>query len=251
MTFIHFLYTPFTGLGKFQGYRGDDWLKNRIEIFKKYTLPSLLQSNRYFIHWISFRSEERNNPLVRGLRRHLEKLRDYNFIFTFGGTCFWDDKYPNDNLKERLEITLPILREGRFKNDFVLETIQPSDDIYWTGAIDTIQESPKEENLALSYGKGYLLNAITGQLAEYNPTTHPPFYTLVYSFETFFNPVKHFEYIDKLKSHELVPKLFKAYNIDRRGFCVVVHGENISTNWNTFKGREILGEEREKILQEF
>ena len=102
---IHFVQIPFTGLGLQNGYRGDEWLKYRIEIFKNYTLKSLLnQTEKNFVTWLCFREEERKNLQVVELYAYLTSL-NIPVIFTFGGIVFWDDKYPNDNLLERLKIT--------------------------------------------------------------------------------------------------------------------------------------------------
>ena len=90
---IHFLYCPFTGLGLRKGYRGDRWLKHRINIFKQYTLPSIMnQTSKNFVLWISWRPEDVNNPLVEQLGETLEGIRDLQVFFTYGGVMFWDDK---------------------------------------------------------------------------------------------------------------------------------------------------------------
>ena len=244
----HFLMTPFTGLGLFQGYRGDDWLRNRIEIFKNYTLKAILnQTNENFIHCLNFRPQEKINPQVMELERHLKKIRHYQFIFTYHGIMFWDDKYENDNLKERLEQTLPELKEIIGKRKYVYETVQPSDDMYLCDAVEKIQLEDYKDKKAICYVAGYILNAQTGQLAEYNPLTNPPFYTLMYTTEQFLNPEWHFNWIRKIKSHELVGNYTNYFPYNERKFCVAVHGENISTNWSFYKGREIEGKEKVEV----
>lgn len=56
---IHLVYIPFTGVGIFGGFRGQEWFAKRIEIFKQYTLKSLLnQTNKNFDCWISFRDRK-------------------------------------------------------------------------------------------------------------------------------------------------------------------------------------------------
>ncbi len=249
----HLFYCPFTGLGLHDGYRGDLWMKNRIEIFKKYTLKSILnQTNRNIINWISFREKDKDNPLVLGLIKHLKSLRDYNYAFTFGGVCFWDDKYPNDNLKERLEKTLPALKETIAWRKYVYMTIQPSDDMYMRDMAEKIQCEDFKENKAVGYLRGYILNSQTDQLAEYNPTTTPPFYTIMFTKEDFLDPEKHFELVKNLKSHEYIRREFDFFPYSDPGFCVLVHGENISTTWDiSYKGREIKGNEKEAILERF
>ena len=36
--FKHLIYCPFTGLGLYNGFRGNRWLKNRIKIFKEFVV---------------------------------------------------------------------------------------------------------------------------------------------------------------------------------------------------------------------
>ena len=74
----HLIYVPFTGLGLKGGYRGDTWLKNRINIFQKFTLVSLLhQSNRDFVLWVQWRPEDELNPLVMQLKKTLNSFHHF------------------------------------------------------------------------------------------------------------------------------------------------------------------------------
>lgn len=107
---LSIIYTPFTGVGLKKGYRGDDWFKYRIEIFKKYTLKSLLnQSHRGFIHWLSFRPEEAKNPLVFDLIKYFEGLKDYPVVMSFNGLMYWDDKF-GGGLKQTLMNVARVVR---------------------------------------------------------------------------------------------------------------------------------------------
>ena len=125
----HFLYTPFSGLGLYGGHRGRRWLRNRIQIFKQFVVPSLLnQTNKDFILWISWRQEDRNDKDILGLQAHLNDIGLRN-IFTYSGVCFWDDKYPDDIARDRL-ISALHGASGELINvlgdsDTVLMTIQP------------------------------------------------------------------------------------------------------------------------------
>ena len=240
-SFIHFLYCPFTGLGLHSGYRGDDWLKYRIKIFKEYVMRSLLnQTNQNFTLWISWRKEERDNPIVKEFYSYLLAKLPNRVIFTYNGIIFWDDKFPNDNLLERLTNTLPELVKICQYKQWVYLTIQPSDDCFYSGMVADIQRFEPSFKSAIGYQKGYICDLQTKKMAEYNPTTNPPFYTIAFPKDIFLNPVKHFNYIGPYKSHEYIPKVLRYKKIDKRGFCVGVHGGNISTVWNhPFKGKEV------------
>lgn len=256
MSVCHFLYCPFTGLGSNEGYRGDAWLKNRIAIFKRFVLPSLMaQTKREFILWVSWRPQEKNNPIVKEFKRSLDGLRGLTTVFTYSGLCFWDDKYPeqvaSERLKRALSMTLPQLAGFVSDAEWVYLTIQPSDDIYATDVVEKLQSVPPGRK-ALGFHHGYVMNYATKEVAEYNPTTLSPFTTIIFPRETFLDPKEHYQYTGPYSSHEYVFSHVQGEYLDGRKYLVGTHGENISTTWNIpYKGREILGSEKEKIWLEF
>lgn len=130
---VNFKMVPFTGLGLFNGYRGDEWLKNRLEIFNEYVLPSLLNQKDFYL-WICWRPEEKTNPIVREFQKTLEGINNLSVIHTFGGIPFYDDKYAEETAQERLlktlKMSLPELKNIVGDADEVTVQIQPSDDMY-------------------------------------------------------------------------------------------------------------------------
>ena len=89
----------------------------------------------------------------------------------------------------------------------------------------------------------------TKEIAEYNPITCPPFYTLVFNRKDFLNPQTHFNLIKNLKSHEDIGHHPKFRPLSGRGFIVGCHGENISTSFNhRFKGRVLNKDEAELLM---
>ena len=252
---IHFLYTPFSGLGLYNGYRGDRWLKNRIKIFKEYTFPSVMNQSTHEFYWIiSWRPEEKNNLIVREFGAWLDKF-EIKTIFTFDGILFWDDKYSDEvaekRLRNSLEKTLPMLNIHQ-NVDYVYLTLQPSDDMYVYNALQRVQEFFEEnpEKQAFGFKKGYIIRLDNKEVAEYNPTTNPPFYTIKFSRDVFVDPNKHFEYAGKIKSHEYVKDFLDYTTLDERGFVVGTHGENISTGYNIpFRGRVLSKQEQGDVLR--
>ncbi len=245
--------TPFTGLGLMEGFRGDVWFKNRIELFKNYTLKSMLnQKNRDFVHWICFREEERNNPLTEELEDFLKNI-NYNFIFTYGGIPFWDDKYSKDNLLDRLRKILPQLKDIIGDAEIVKEWLVPSDDMYSQEVSESIKEVQFVEKGAIVHTKGYIYNEQTDQLAEWCPTTNPPFYTIMFSRDVFLDPQHHFDFMEPYRSHEDIAKLFKNIQMPDGRYCVLVHGNNISTCFDhPFRGREFYYDnQKREILKQF
>lgn len=251
------MYVPFTGLGLHNGFRGNNWLENRIEIFKQFVVPSLKhQTSQDFIIWISWRREEKNNPIVRQFISDLDISFGFGkVIHTFAGVCFYDDKYPDDVARDRLINSLHSSTRELFdaigECDYILMTIQPSDDLYHQRAIESIQHVLKENKFnAVGFQKGYICNYNTKEAAEYNPTTNPPFYTIKFPREIFFDPLQHANFTALKKdvgkylagtpcpSHEYIGNCLRYAVVgDLRGFCVGTHGINISTTFsNPYKG---------------
>ena len=214
---------PFSGLGLHGGYRGDEWFKYRINIFHNYTLKALLnQKDKNFIIWCQFRPEEETNPLTQTIKK------PHPPIFTYNGINFWDDKYPQDKLWERLRDMLPKLKEIVGDKDVKL-MINGSDDMYGEDAVEGINNEPLEEGIALTHRNGYVYNSDKGRLAEWHPVTNPPFYCLMFKNETFLNTDKHYDYVKTIKSHEYVISEMKEKRMPDGRFCVTTHSNNIST----------------------
>lgn len=255
MNIIHFLNVPFTGLGLYKGFRGDTWLKNRIAVFKRFVVPSLMnQTKREFIVWISWREEEKRNPIVQDFIKSLNMLEGMRFVHTFGGCCFYDDKYPPEIAKNRvmesLMKSLPALREWvPDDTDAVYLTIQPSDDMFLSHAVEQIQSSEYREKGAVGYTSGYIMRYDTLEMSEYDPKTIPPFFTIMFNPAVFLDPVKHLNHIGPYESHEYIKDVLDFIPLEGRVFVVGTHGENISTSYNhSFRGKVLDGHERERIL---
>lgn len=247
MKFNHFLYVPFTGLGLYNGFRGNHWLRNRIKVFKHFVIPSLLaQTDKDFTLWVSWRPQERMNNQVAELQDYLNEL-GINNIFTYNGLCFWDDKYPDkeawDRLVNSLHGSLNVLFSHLDGND-ILMTIQPSDDCYNKDMVREIKSEFSHSPLlqAVGYKHGYMANYNTKEIAEYNPKTNPPFFTIRFKHEDFIHPLEHMKYTGPYKSHEYIGDFLRYKVLDKRGFIVGTHGENISTNYkHPYMGKIVSG----------
>ena len=250
---LHLMMVPFTGLGEFGGYRSDSWFKHRIIIFKQFTLNGLLkQTDQNFTLWCSFRPEERENPICQELYTYLKEVCTFPVVFTYGGLPFWDDKFPNDNLFERLKIMLPQLKETVGDYKWILETIQPSDDTYHKDFVKEVNKQEPAYKRSFLHSNGYVYDMINKRLAEWRPITNPPFYTIVYPRDVFLDPVKRFKYCKEYRSHESAATAFKSVKLADGQYCVGVHKGNISTSWwHPFRCKEIKGKKAQKILKGF
>lgn len=283
---------PFTGVGV-PGWRGDAWFADRIEVFKNYTLKSLQnQSNKNFVLWITFRPEEASNPLMSRLEQYL-KMADMQYVMTFNGLMYHDDKYTKDinsrvknwgrlvracwrngnwkdlgktiltslddknsTLEFRLGASLDVLRPYFGDADHVLLTRIDSDDMFRHDAVQLIQNAAFTGMYeAISFSAGYIHNTTTGEVAEYDPATNPPFHTLIFPGQVFFNHHAHLAHYGWFKSHEDIPHIFNTLRYEFRAFCVTTHSpkNHISTLYrHPYKGKDILdAEERREILYSF
>lgn len=262
----HFMYVPFVGLGLYGGFRGNRWLRNRIKIFKQFVIPSLqAQTNHNFTLLISWTREVKNNPLVKELEEYLRGIKEFQTVHTYDGILFYDDKYEDTEARSRLVTSLHASTGGLIDvvgdSTHVLMTIQPSDDCYHKTAIEGIQKTFSETDLeGLGFPNGFMCNYLIKEVAEYNPTTNPPFYTIKFPKDIFLEPRLHAEFtalkrdVGKYKagtpcpSHEYVGDCVKYGLAQFRGFLVGTHSENVSTVFNhPFKG---VGVDRE-VLKDF
>ncbi len=247
---------PFTGLGLYGGMRGQSWLKNRIKIFKQFVVPSLkAQTNQNFTLWVTWRKEERNNKNVLQLHEYLLQHFD-KVVFTYNGICFYDDKFPDEEARERLVTNLHgTMHElvNHIGDNEVIYTIQPSDDCYHSGMVEEVQTLFKNTDYqAIGYKHGYICNYQTKEVKNYDCQTNPPFYSIKFPKDIFIDPFQHAQYtalkvdVGKYKkgtplpSHEYVGNCLNYLQLPKRGFLVGCHGENISTHFNNpYAGEDV------------
>lgn len=191
---------PLLGLGLYGGHRGARWLRNRIKILKQFVVPSLQnQTSKNFTLWISVRYEDRRDGQIQELKRYFDGIKEFKTVFTYSGLCFYDDKFSDDIARGRLITSLHDSIGGLLDTigevDYVFMTIQPSDDCYHYRAVEGIQLLIKQDNLdAVGFSKGYIMNYLTGEVANYDPTTNPPFVTIKFPRDVFCDPLKHASY---------------------------------------------------------
>ena len=276
MANLHLVYVPFRGVGI--DHRNNEWFRERVEIFKRYTLVSLLnQTDKDFVLWLSFRPQDELNPVVKELSDHLREC-NITFMFTFHGLIYHDDKFTkglwprlkncgrivrgcwrnrdfaplvasvkevfqdkNDTLVQRIGESLKDL-DGVFRKvEWVFLTRIDSDDMFRSDVIELLHKTKPFEG-ACVHKRGYIYNSDTNQLAEYLPRTNPPFHTIIFPAKVFFDPQKHHEYMGGYESHEDVPYLFDTKVMPDFSYCVTTHNpkNHISTTFlHPFRGKPV------------
>lgn len=290
MRVAHLILIPMTSVGIGRAARVPGWLDARIDIFKKYTLASLLnQTDRDFILWLALRPQDIYDHRFVELACHLDSV-GMRHVYTFDWLPYWDDKFSrgilqraancarivrdafrsrnwsglvgdclrllenrNGTLNARLEKMLQTLRERLPGSDWVYLTRIDSDDVFHREEIASIKEAGPFEG-AYVHRKGWAYNAGTGELALWNPDTNPPFHTICFRSVVFWNPFRHVSYYNGFKSHEDVDRVFETRKLADGRYCVVLHNprHHISSVWNhPFRGQVVGGAERDRILTEF
>lgn len=242
----HIFYTTVTGRGKFDGFRGQEWYDYRLEIFKNYTLKSLLsQTDKDFTLWMSFRPQEIDNPTTEKIEKAIREA-GINYVLTFDGMIMYDDRSDrNSNLIERTANSLLLLEP--IEEDYVYETHFDSDDMVSKNFVKLVKSYPFKERGALYMKDGYVLNT-DGRVAEWHNPTSQQNYTIMYPRKIYLDPFDRYKYQNGLHTHEEIPSKFNAEELPKGMYCSVIHGKNISTIW----GHPFMGKEVDKsILKEF
>ena len=151
----HLIYCPFTGLGLYNGFRGNRWLKNRIKIFKQYVVPSLLnQSNQNFILWVSWRPEERNNIIISTLFKYLNStFEEGQVIFNRQLKSDVELECWNKDYRNWYERTIKIIKSKLSESEYLIfKTLMNLSNSKWKFQYN------EEQRLSLIAFNGFLVN---------------------------------------------------------------------------------------------
>jgi hypothetical protein len=120
--------------------------------------------------------------------------------------------------------------------------------MYSEEVLQSVLDAKFEPRTALTHQNGYIYHT-SGRLAEWNPTTNPPFYTLMYTNEQFLNPEQHYKFLDGFHSHEDIVKVFNPVRMPDKRYLVLTHDANISTAFShPFRQNEIYSETAKNII---
>jgi len=203
-TFKHIVFTRFdvhsaSSLDK-------DWFQYRLEIFKKYTIQSLLnQDVKNFALWIRYAPDFFEE--AKEFNKYLKTLPFPVFFTTFKHGVEYQTEELYDYVKDV---------------DTVIETRIDSDDMYHKTALAEIQAQDLEENDIFIFQDAYVYKQDTKNLYNYKGSC-APFYTCVYPRDIF---------IDQKKKKELYPwipdvsKSTRKKLLSDNKYLVIVHDKN-------------------------
>lgn len=274
----HIIYIPFSGVGLFDDPKDDTWLKYRIEIFKEFTLKSIInQSKPIDLLWLGFDGRY-NNPLIKNL---LESIK-IPVISTHTGLIYTDDKFifrnkstdlyestwkyawrmfgralkkrklyiftrflknlylKNRSLSSRLDDTLKIIVDALGWFEYIYLTRLDSDDLLHRDYIKEVSTYSPTYKKALIRDKGYVYNRNSAELAEWVPKTCPQFFTLQIPRNIMLRSQSFVDYWKDYTTHEDVKKAFNYDTLADHKYCMLIHGNQISSIWgHPFRGKSI------------
>ena len=244
--------TPFTGKRTETGFISQEWYDHRYEIFRDYTIKSLMaQTDKDFLYWVCFRPEELHNPTTNKIKKLLDES-GLDYKMTFHGINFTDDQVPerNKDLEERL--TEMYKEIPHYKED-IYEVMLDSDDMLHTSYVEMVKKKEFRENGALIMNDGFIYSNRDDRLARWLTPVANQNYLIMFPNKIYYDPKKRLEYLKGLESHEQVPVLFKAEYLQPGMFCSIVHGQNMSTVWgHQFMQQEIYYETiKQNVMESF
>lgn len=245
---------PFTGKTPYgNGFSGQDWYDYRANIFKDYTLKSLMnQTDKDFIIWAHFRPEEEANPTTKIIENALEES-GLDYILTFNGPIIMEDRatWHNVDLIERAEKSLKKLEP--IEDEWVVEISLDSDDMVFNRLVEIIKTKEMRTRGAFFMKRGFMYDSENKRMASWNNPFSMSVYAITYPTNIFLDAKKHFIYQRGFNSHEQIPKLFNAEQLPDGMYCVLTHGKNISTVWeHEYREQEFYYEDEvNNILKDF
>lgn len=249
MNFSHFLLTQFN-LKNFPGTSEKSyndwviWTKNRIELFKNYCLPSILnQSNKEFTWLIFF---DKDTPIE--IRSFVEELERYQFIkiHYLNGMEDFDRSYMHE-VKKSLRPT----------DHWVITTRLDNDDMLHRDAMKVIQQNFVPRNdFMISLASGYVLDTNQKILAHYYYPMSP-FITLIESASDsprgiFLKPHTQWNNLRLFVLKEIYLEIFKPtlrlsrFILKQPMWVQTFHKKNISNSF--YRGLPVLNS---KVLSDF
>ncbi len=185
-----------------------DWLQYRLNIFKKYTLQSLLnQEYKDFAVWIRYCEDFKED--VKEFNNYLRTLQ-IKFLFTYFKNGI---DYETDDLYDYVK-----------DSELVIETRIDSDDMYHKSALKEVISQTLSEKQIYTFQDGYLFQESTQRLFNYKGSS-APFYTCVYPTSIFTDQKLKKEYYPFLPEAERFEELKK---LSDNKYVVVVHDKNDS-----------------------
>ena len=290
LTVKHVLYCPIGGVGLWDDPDDDTWLLYRIGVFKNFTLKSLLsQTIKPDLLWLSF-DGRRNNPWIEALYGELSTkiptvithegliYKDDKYILRLRGNERYASSFSyawrmlgrsvrrrspkifirfvkrllfkNRMLARRVGRSLAEVRKYLGDFNYVYLTRMDSDDMLHKDWFKELNEHEPRYKQCFIRKNGYVYNANTQELAEWNPKTCPQFFTLCTPRNKLQSGEAFTDYWGDYASHEDASTVFNPVILKDNRYCMLMHGNQISSTWeHPFRGQSV--DNKEEMLRKF
>lgn len=200
-----------------KGIDDPEWIKHRLEIFKTYTLKSILhQTNRDFITWILWRLQDKDKPFIQDWRDCLTKA-GLDYVFTF---------HPIETMGAYTDREHNELAERTEGIDYLYVTRCDTDDMLHETFMDLIQGYPVVHRRAMLPKWGYIFD-INRSILKEMCWQSPPFYSIIFPKDVFFRNNNAIMEYTKSEYHTDIKKRMESIMMMGRIFVHILHGKNI------------------------
>lgn len=201
--FRHFIITRFNvRVGKPQNDKNgnhtntDVWLKNRIDLFEKYCLPSIVgQTSKNFIWLVLFDK--------KSIQEYMHKIEAYRAVCPQFQPLFFDE-LSSDELSEKLIAAISSALTD--KDEYLITTRLDNDDAIHIEMIEAIQSWFPKENCFLNFPYGYQYDIAQKQTYLLQHCNNNHFISRIESTKEHFYTVIQCE-------HTKIDQFAKVYNI--------------------------------------
>lgn len=204
-----------------------DWISSRMDIFMRFTAKNLMsQTNKNFDVVIQYENESQD-IIFEELNRYPKLPSNFHFVS-----------------KKEYSHEVEKLINGY---TYTYITRLDSDDMFDIDFFEMLhQYVPAKNTAVLICQNGYRYNYTDGTLATFNKES-PPFYTLIYKTKDYLAGKRH-----EFHGHRELINLPHEI-IGYRCFCVTVHTQNTTTNFNLYKTDRVIDDEIVKkiVLKKF
>jgi glycosyltransferase involved in cell wall biosynthesis len=208
--FKHFIITQFNVKFRWSGWNkvcdvpDSNWLHYRLEIFKKYTYPSIVNQTNQNFEWLVFFDDSTDRSLLSSFKRITPIfLKNYDR---------WTPEHVSAAIKSKTSN----------EDKWIITSILDCDDVYHPNMIKRVQENFKPEEFIIDFKDGININIINKKATIFKYKCPSPYLSLV---EENKNNLKTCKYVQ----HPGMGKYFKEFSISNElMWAMVVHGNNIN-----------------------
>lgn len=224
--FEHFIITQFNVKFRWSGWNGvrdvpsKDWFDYRINLFRKYTYPAMVNQINQNFKWLVFFDDSTNRDSISEFKRITPiYLKDYTR---------WLPKHISDAILSHSS-----------ESSWIISSILDSDDVYHPMMVSDIQSNFEPREFMIDFKDGINFNIHNGKSTLYKYKSPSPYISIV-------EPKTKKLKTCKLVQHPGMRKHFREKSISNViRWAMIIHGSNVN---NKMRGRPCRDK---KVLKSF